>query len=418
MTGPSQRGGSLYPRFAAARVHRALLDTPVVLINGPRQSGKTTLVKSLAGRRRTYLTLDDETVLAAARSDPSGFLRNLDRVSIDEVQRAPELLRSIKRVVDQDRRPGRFLLTGSADLLAIPRVSESLAGRMETVTLLPLSRAEIARRRPTFLEHAFEGKLVSVPSSGLVVGPDLVETVIAGGYPEVLARADRSRREAWVREYTRAVIARDIRDIADVARLDEMPRLLRALALHAAQLVNFAELGGHLDLDAKTARRYLGILEQVYLVRRIEPWSINRLKRMVKTPKLHFIDAGILAAIRGLRAESVLADRAVFGALLETFVFAELAKQVAWSDSAITFHHYRDKDQYEVDLVLERDDGDIIGIEIKAAATVAETDFRGLRRLAAACGDRFKLGLVVYDGDTAVPFGARLHATPISSLWR
>jgi predicted AAA+ superfamily ATPase len=413
-----QVDGSLYPRFATARVHRALLDTPVVLINGPRQCGKTTLVKDLVGGRRTYLTLDDETTLAAAQTDPTSFIRNLDRVSIDEVQRAPELLRAIKRAVDQDRRPGRFLLTGSADLLSIPRASESLAGRMEVVTLFPLSRAEIARRRATFLERAFEGALVSVPAAALQLGAELVNIVVAGGYPEVLARADAARREAWVREYTRAVIARDVHDIADVAHLDEMPRLLRALALHAGQLVNFAELGGQLDLDAKTARRYLGILEQVYLVRRIEPWFTNRLKRLVKTPKLHFIDSGLLAALRSLRPQSVLVDRVAFGALLETFVYAELAKQAAWSDRTIAFHHYRDKDRYEVDLVLERDDGTVVGIEVKAAATVTERDFAGLRRLASACGDRLALGLVVYDGDAAVSFGHRLHAAPISCPWR
>jgi len=395
-----------------------LLDTPVVLVNGPRQCGKTTLVKELVGGRRSYLTLDDETTLAAARSDPTSFLRELDRVSIDEVQRAPELLPAIKRLVDHDRRPGRFLLTGSADLLTIPRVSESLAGRMEVVTLLPLSRAEIIRRRATFLERAFDGALVSVPQASLAIGPDLVDIVVAGGYPEVLARADTSRREAWVREYTRAVIARDVRDIAAVTHLDEMPRLLRALALHTGQLINFAELGGQLDLDAKTARRYLGILEQVYLVRRIEPWFTNRLKRLVKTPKLHFVDTAVLAALRGLRPANLLADRMAFGALLETFVYAELAKQSAWSDRAITFHHYRDKDQYEVDLVLERDDGAIVGIEVKAAASVADRDFAGLRRLASACKERLALGLVLYDSDTAVSFGPRLHAAPLSCVWR
>src|SRR5215510_12814633 len=251
-----------YPRFVLARVHRALRDTPVVILNGPRQCGKTTLVSQLIGGHRSYLTLDDDTVLAAARSDPAGFLRGLDRASLDEVQRAPELLRAIKRAVDQDRRPGRFLLTGSADLLALPRASESLAGRMEVITLLPLAHSEQLRRRPRFLEHAFAGKLGSVASP--VLGPDLVELVLSGGYPELLARAP-SRRQSWARDYTRAVITRDVREVADVDRLDEMPRLMRALAHHAGQLLNFAELGGQFGLDAKTARRYLGILEQVYL---------------------------------------------------------------------------------------------------------------------------------------------------------
>jgi predicted AAA+ superfamily ATPase len=409
-----KQADGVYPRFVLARVHRALRDTPVVILNGPRQCGKTTLVGQLIGGHRSYLTLDDDTVLASARSDPAGFLRGLDRASLDEVQRAPELLRAIKRAVDQDRRPGRFLLTGSADLLALPRASESLAGRMEVITLLPLAHSELLRRRPRFLDHAFTGKLGSVASP--VLGPDLVELVLAGGYPELLARAP-SRRQQWARDYTRAVITRDVRDIADVAHLDEMPRLMRALAHHAGQLLNFAELGGQLGLDAKTARRYLSILEQVYLVRRVEPWFTNRLKRMIKTPKLHFLDTGLLAALRGLTAERLSSDREALGALLESFVFSEVGKLISWTDREITVHHYRDKDQYEVDLVLERDDGGIVGIEVKAAATVTEHDFGGLRRLAHACGDRLKLGLVLYDGETSVPFGERLFAAPVSALW-
>ena len=405
---------TFYPRYALARVHEALRDTPVVLLNGPRQCGKTTLVGQLIGGHRSYLTLDDETVLAAARSDPSGFLRGVDRVLLDEVQRAPELLRAIKRAVDQDRRPGRFLLTGSADLLALPRVSESLAGRMAVITLLPLARAELLRRRPRFLDHAFDGKLG--PVAAPVVGPDLVELVLAGGYPELIARAP-SRRLQWARDYARAVITRDVRDVAEVTRLDEMPRLLRALAHHAGQLLNFAELGGQLGLDAKTARRYLGILEQVYLVRRVEPWFTNRLKRMIKTPKLHFLDTGLLAALRGLTAERLSSDREALGPLLESYVFSEAAKLISWMDREVTIHHYRDKDQQEVDLVLERDDGAIVGIEVKASATVTGQDFGGLRRLAHACGARCKLGLVLYDGETSVPFGDRLLAAPLSALW-
>ena len=403
-----------YPRFVLARIHRALLDTPVVLLNGPRQCGKTTLVEKLIAGHRAYLTLDDDTVLASARSDPAGFLRGLDRASLDEVQRAPELLRAIKRAVDQDRRPGRFLLTGSADLLALPRASESLAGRMEVITLLPLAHSELLRRRPRFLDLAFRSKLGSIVDP--VVGPDLVELVLSGGYPELLGRAP-SRRQQWARDYARAVITRDVRDVAEVVRLDDMPRLLRALAHHAGQLLNFAELGGQLGLDAKTARRYLGILEQVYLVRRVEPWFTNRLKRMVKTPKLHFLDTGLLAALRGLTAERLSSDREALGALLESFAFSEVSKLISWADHEVTVHHYRDKDQYEVDLVLERDDGAVVGIEVKASATVAERDFGGLRKLAHACGDRCKLGLVLYDGETAVPFGERLFAAPISALW-
>ena len=233
----------LFHRFAAARVTAALKDTPVVMVTGPRQCGKTTLVSDLVAGARAYRTLDDETALAGARQDATGFVRGLDRSTIDEVQRAPDLLRAIKQSVDQDRRPGRFLLTGSANVLTLPTVSESLAGRMEVVTLLPLARAETRERRPTFLRKAFAGTLATPPEE--LIGHDLVRTVLTGGFPEMLRRTEAARRRAWARDYVRALIQRDVRDIADVERLDQMPRLLRVLAHHSGQLTNFTQLGEH-----------------------------------------------------------------------------------------------------------------------------------------------------------------------------
>lgn len=405
----------LFRRFSALRVRTALKDTPVVIVIGPRQCGKTTLVHDFVDANRAYITLDDDTVLEAARSDPTGFLRGLDQVVIDEVQRAPDLLRAIKRLVDDNRRPGRFLLTGSANVLTLPRVSESLAGRMEAVTLLPLSRAEIGGRKPSFLERAFAGKLVKSPE--ITLGGDLVRVALIGGYPEMLHRPDPKRRQAWARDYVRAIVQRDIRDVAELEKLDQMPRLLRVLAHHAGQLTNFAQIGGQIGLDDKTARKYVTILEQLFLVRRVEPWSRNRLKRLVKTPKLHFLDAGLLAALLGMTGERVVEDRSAFGPLLETFVFSEVMKQVAWLDETVAVYHYRDKDQDEVDIVVESDGGTLVGIEVKAAATVHAGDFKGLRKLAAASGDAFKLGVVLYDGDKTVPFAERMFAAPLSCAW-
>lgn len=405
----------LFERFSAERVKTALRDTPVVMVNGPRQCGKTTLVRRFVEDDRAYITLDDDTQLEAARGDPAGFMRGVERAVIDEVQRAPELLRAIKRAVDEDRRPGRFLLTGSANVLTLPQVAESLAGRMEVVSLLPLSRAEIRGARPTFLDKAFSSK-VAKPLE-IMVGADLVNAVLIGGYPEMLTRDDPKRRQAWAREYVDAIVQRDVRDVAEVEKLDQMPRLLRVLAHHSGQLTNFMQTGAQINLDAKTTRRYIGVLEQLFLVRRLEPWFQNRLKRLVKTPKLHFLDAGLLAAVLGATAERIVKDRSIFGPVLETFVLSEIMKQIAWLDGTYAVHHYRDKDQDEVDIVIENDRGALVGLEVKAAATVNAGDFKGLRKLAHASRNRFMLGAVLYDGESTVSFGERMFAAPISCLW-
>ncbi len=405
----------LFRRFAADRVATALADTRVVMLIGPRQCGKTTLVRDLVAAERPFFTLDDDTVLDGARQDPAGFIRGLAGATIDEVQRAPDLLRAIKRSVDQDRRAGRFLLTGSADVLTLPTVSESLAGRMEIVTLLPLSRAEIRGRRPSFLRRAFAGALVR-PAEPMI-GDTLVEMVLTGGYPEMVRRLTPARRQAWARDYVRAIVQRDVRDIADVERLDQMPRLLRVLAHHAGQLTNFTQIGGQNNLDDKTTKKYVSIFEQLFLVRRLEPWFRNRLTRLVKTPKLHFLDSGLLAAILGVTAERIARDRQLLGPLLESFVFAEVLKQEGWLDEPCTLSHYRDKDQDEVDIVIEHETGGLVGIEVKAAATVHARDFKGLRKLAAAAGERLRLGVVLYDGEQTVQFGDQLFAAPVSCVW-
>ena len=405
----------LFPRFAAELVTTALKDTPVVMVTGPRQCGKTTLVRDLIASNREFITLDDDTVLASARSDPTGLVRGLNRTTIDEVQRAPDLLRAIKRSVDDDRRAGRFLLTGSANILTLPQVSESLAGRMEIVSLLPLSQTEIRRRKPTFLKSAFEGKL-GKPAK-MMIGDDLVQTVLIGGYPEMLRRRDPKRRQAWARDYVKAIVQRDVRDIAEVEKLEQMPRLLQILAHHSGQLTNFTQVGGQIGFDDKTTRKYVSILEQLFLVRRVEPWFRNQLKRLVKTPKLHFLDSGLLGTLLRATAEQVARDRSIFGTLLETFVFSEVLKQASWLDESCAVYHYRDKDQDEVDLVIEAGDGALVGIEIKASATVNAGDFKGLRKLAASSERDFRLGLVLYDGTRAVPFGERLFAAPIPCLW-
>jgi hypothetical protein len=405
----------MHPRYLQARVETALADTRVVLLAGPRQSGKTTLAQMLAGPGRTYLTLDDPTTLAAAQRDPTGFVRGLDRAAIDEVQRAPELLLAIKQSVDADRRPGRFLLTGSANLMTLPRVADSLAGRMATIDLLPLSPAEVRGTPSTFLDSAFRGR---APRMGTpIVGEELVATVLAGGYPEALKRTAWPRRQEWHRDYVRAIVQRDVRDLAAIDRLNHLPRLLRVLAHHSGQLVNYSGLGAPLGMSHPTTQKYAGLFEQLYLLRTLPPWSGNELKRLVKTPKLSFLDSGLLAALRGLTPQKIAADRGPFGALLETFVLAEALKLASWAGEPHEFFHFRDKERNEVDVVIEDAEGRIVGLETKAAATVTPADFGGLRRLAADAGKRFAAGYVLYDHDRAVPFGEKMFAVPISALW-
>eukprot|EP01030_Chromulinospumella_sphaerica_P003929 gene3929-3843_t len=394
---------ALYPRQIEPLIELAVQDTPVVLLSGPRQAGKTTLVRQMASNRGfRYLTLDDELTLLSARADPVGMIRGLDRAVIDEIQRAPQLLLAIKKSVDEDRRLGRFLLTGSANLMAQPTVADSLAGRMETLLLLPLSQSEIHRQPANWIDRMFQGHIPKVVTP--LTGPDLVDAVLRGGYPEALSRPTPKRRTAWARQYLDAIIQRDVRDVAGIHKLTELPRFLRALAQTAGQMCNYSQLGGQVGLDSKTAARYVGIFEQMYLLKRMDAWSTNRINRIVKTPKLQFIDSGLLAAILDMSAE-------------ETFVFGELLKHTTTADDRYQLMYYRDADKYEVDIVIENGAGQLMGVEVKATATVNHNDLRGLKKFASLAGHQFKTGVILYDGQDTMPLGDGLWAVPLSSLW-
>ena len=392
-----------------------MADTPAVLIAGPRQAGKTTLARRQASDSMRYLTLDDGLTLLSAKTDPVGMIRSLDRAIIDEVQRAPQLLLAIKKSIDEDRRPGRFLLTGSTNLMALPAVADSLAGRMETLVLLPLSQGEIRGTSVNWLDALFAGEIPAV--SAPVMGSALVEVVLKGGYPEVLTRTTPRRQVVWARQYLDAILQRDVREVADIEKLDLLPRFLRNLAQVAAQSCNYTQLGGKTGLDAKTAARYLGVFEQLYLLRRVEVWANNRLKRATKTPKVHFLDSGLLAALMDLSNAEVLRDRRRFGSVLETFVYSELLKHSTWAQDDYRLLHYRDLDGVEVDVVIENSVGNLVGVEVKASATVTPEDLRGLRKWSAVAGEQFKMGIVLYDGTETWPLSQNLWAVPLSSLW-
>jgi predicted AAA+ superfamily ATPase len=410
------RDPPLIKRRVEAAVATALEDTRVVLIAGPRQAGKTTLARAFANEGRRYLTLDDDSTLRAAKSDPVGFIRPLERAVIDEIQRAPELILAIKESVDRNEAPGRFLLTGSANLSTLPTVADSLAGRMEVISLLPFSRSELLGGRGAFLDRLFagEGPDFSPPAT---YGDGLVETVLKGGYPAAIRRPVAARRRSWLTQYVQQVLDRDVRDIARVEQIERLPAFMAVLAEHAGQIVNQSALGAALGLSHVTTQRYIGILERLFLVRRLAPWHSNRLSRLIKTPKLHFLDSGLLAAIRQIDASSIAADRSLFGPLLETFVVSEVMKLISWSEGNHRLSQFRTREQDEVDLVIEDGRGRIVGIEVKAAATLKPKDFAGLKKLQVAAGDRFVRGLVLHDHDRITPVDERIQGGPVSLLW-
>lgn len=405
-------------RHAAALVRTALADRPVVLLHGARQTGKTTLVRAAAeevGAR--YVTLDDLTMLAAARGDPAGFLAGFTQpLALDEVQRAPEVLLAIKAAVDRKRTPGRFLLTGSANVLLLPRLAESLAGRMEIANLWPLSQGEIEGSVEGFIDAAFgDAPPALVRSSS---SAPLADRVLRGGYPEALPITSAGRRRAWFDAYLTTILQRDVRDLARIEGLTELPRLLSLLAARPMTQLNYADLSRGTGMPQSTLKRYFALLETVFLVRLLPPWYANIGKRLVKTPKVLLTDTGLAAHLMGVDEARLAQDRSLLGGLLESFVAMELVKQAGWNEDPPALYHFRTHEGDEVDLVLERRGGAVVGIEVKSAATVTAADFKGLRSLAAAAGRRFRRGIVLYTGAEIVPFGTGLFALPVEALWR
>jgi uncharacterized protein len=405
-----------FPRFVAPRLRESLADTPVVLIHGPRQSGKTTLARSVGEPRGyRYYSFDEDVARAAAEMDPTGFVAELPRRTIlDEVQHVPALFSALKTAVDRERVPGRFLLTGSANVLFVPRLADSLAGRMAILRLHPLGQCEVAGKVPRFLDTLFGARFSTATSERL--GPALVDRIVAGGYPAALVRRTARRRTAWYLDYVETQVQRDVRDLAQIRALEALPRLLALVAGYTARLINITDIAGAFQLTRQTVHDYVVLLERIFLIDHLPPWHSNRLSRLVKTPKVHIGDTGIACALLSLDAAQLRRDRAMLGPMLETFVYQELKRQASWSDLPVSFHHFRDRDGAEVDLVLDRG-GQVAGVEVKAAATVLPADFRGLRKLRETVGDRFVAGVVLYDGETTASFGNGLFAVPVRALW-
>lgn len=406
------------PRHLSSALGEALADTPVVCLLGPRQCGKSTLARHCEPER-PYISLDEQVYLDLALRDPQGFVDNLpERVAIDEVQRAPELTLAIKRSVDANRQPGRFLLTGSANLLQLPRLGDSLAGRMECLYLHPFTVAEIRRRPGNFLADFMTGRLA--PDIAAVHEPkpsELPRILLAGGYPESVFR-EPERAERWKRNYVQSIVERDVRDIAEVKDASDLARLLAFLPDRTAQLLNQSALSKALGHSRTTIERYLTLLERLFLIRRLPAWHSNHGKRLIKSPKLHFVDSGLATTLGELDAGQWNEQRSRFGHLLESFVLQQLVAQADCMQRPPRFHHYRDKDGTEVDIVMETR-GKVWGIEVKAAASVSDGDTKGLRKLAIAARDAFQGGIILYDGAATffLDKQANIQAVPISKLW-
>ena len=414
--GQANRG--YLPRHAERLIETALADTRIVAIVGPRQAGKTTLARRIAaadGRR--FICLDDEQAMRFAVDDSAGFLREYGFAAIDELQRAPNLILPLKKSVDEDPRPGRYLVTGSADLFRSFASPDSLLGRVETVELLPLSQSEIRKAQPpAFLAKAFAGDFPNLLDTGFT--ENLAAMVLSGGYPDILlARSARRRREKLL-SWAGYMAQHDLPEIGTVRKgPDVLGAFVECVAAFSGQQENMARLAGSVGIDRKTAGSWLALLERMFLLRRLRAWHSNRARRLFKTPRLHFIDSGMLAALHDVDEKVLAADRSRMGPLLESFVFSELLKSLPHCGFALRLSHYRDKDGHEVDFVIENLGGRTVGLEVKAAATVQPRDFRGLRRLAAAVGRKFACGIVLHDGDRIFKIGDRLFAMPVKMLW-
>jgi uncharacterized protein len=408
----------LVPRKAEGPLAEALSDTRVVTLNGARQAGKSTLAQLAARARPSALVrlLDDPATLRAARDDPADFVDHDGLLVIDEVQLAPELFRSIKVAVDTDPRPGRFLLTGSAQVLALRQLPDALPGRMEIVELWPFSQGEIDRSPDGFVDAAFaRGPALSRTSA--LRKRDYLERAVRGGFPEAVRRSPR-RRAAFFDSYLTSLIERDVKELAAIERQGDLRRLVALLAARSGGLLVPATLAGESGIPRTTLNRYLELLTAVFLIKQIPAWSAGQTHRAIGTPKLAFVDTGIACYLLGQDATRLGEPDGAAGPMMETFVLMEVARQLTWSSERARLYHYRTKDRVEVNVVLETPDGRVVAIEVKAGATIRAEDLAGLRHLAQRLGSRFVAGYVLYAGQQTLPFGDRLRALPVDALWQ
>lgn len=403
-------------RYVSDAISLSLSDTPVVLLHGPRQAGKSTLAQHFANTMQaTYLTFDDFATLSMAQANPEELLAGIPgRIVIDEVAREPKIFLAIKRAVDKERVPGRFLLTGSANILLLPELGDSLAGRMEIIPLFPFSQTEILQTTVNFVEQVFSNEVFSPPS---LTQFDIWKCAALGGYPEALNRQNDQRRSVWFESYITSIMLKDIRDISHVAAVRELPKLLNIVASRAASLLNYANIAVDAKMPQTTVKNYIALFETTFMVTMLLPWSSNINKRFVKAPKVMLNDTGMLAHLLGMDTLKLVEQHPQRCKLLENYVFTELYKQSTWSNVCCKLYHFRTHAGIEVDLILESSDKRIVGIEVKSSSSISASDFKGLQQLAEMVPNQFHRGIVLYMGDKVIPFGKKLVALPIQSLF-
>lgn len=410
----------LYPRFVAGRIRASLTDTPVTLIRGARQTGKSTLARQIGDELNppaAYFTLDRVTTAGALQqAGPAFFEAFRDRTLIlDEVQRDPRAFLHIKVSVDEDRRPGRFILTGSADPLQMPDLGDSLAGRMTVIALHPLSQDELAGRPARFIDALFGSDFRPAAQAA----PDLLSRLVRGGYPEAVERQQPSRRAQWFEDYVNILIDRDARTLQTIQQPADLERLLRMLAAQSAGLLNYAGLSRSLGFPAATLKSYFALLHKLLIVTTLPAWYVNASSRVAKSPKAYLCDTGLMAYLLDQSVERLPlpSSSSQLGGMLETFVMNELTRQLGWNATRARLFHFRAHAGNEVDIVLEGPAGQVVGVEVKATNNPGARDFNGLRALRDEARGRFVRGVLLYTGDQVLPFGPDVLAVPIAALW-
>ncbi len=404
-------------RWQDRTVKTAMQERRVLLLAGPRQCGKTTLVRQLESRQIEYRTLDDGTLWELAESDPAGFVQhNKEMLIIDEVQRVLPLLPAIKKVVDEDNKPGQFLLTGSANVQTMLDVQESLAGRVAKIRLRTLSEGEITGAEPDFLNRCFNQDF---KDNGKIYSRDnIIQTAMRGGFPETI-KLERRARTRWHRDYISALLERDLMDIVRIRQHEAMQELVKILAAWSSKFMDIANIGTNLSIRRPTLESYINALEALFIVERVQPWTKTDYGRVGKQKKLFMSDSGLMSSILGFREEQVRLDSDRVGKLVETFAYNELAAQVDLSEDEYSLYHYRDREQREIDFIIERDDGALLGVEIKSAATAKKEDFKHLRWFKDnIAGERPFIGIVLYAGEHTGSFGDNLWVVPFGAMWR